>query len=35
MNATKLETERGWKAEENFESGIVKTNEWYLEKYND
>ncbi len=33
IDATKLENELGWKAEENFESGIVKTIEWYLEKY--
>lgn len=30
IDATKLETELGWKAEENFESGIRKTVEWYL-----
>ena len=34
IDATKLETELGWKADENFDSGIVKTIEWYLEKYN-
>lgn len=33
IDATKIETELGWKAEENFESGIVKTVEWYLRKY--
>ncbi len=33
IDATKLETELSWKADENFESGIVKTIEWYLEKY--
>ncbi|MBU0641610.1 MAG: dTDP-glucose 4,6-dehydratase [Planctomycetes bacterium] len=33
IDATKLETELGWKADENFESGIVKTIEWYLQKY--
>ena len=33
IDATKLEDELGWEAEENFESGIVKTIEWYLEKY--
>ena len=33
INATKLENELGWKADENFESGIVKTIEWYLKKY--
>ena len=30
IDATKLETELGWKAEENFESGIDKTVDWYL-----
>ena len=33
IDATKIETELGWKADENFESGIVKTVEWYLKKY--
>jgi dTDP-glucose 4,6-dehydratase len=33
IDATKLETELGWKADENFESGIIKTIEWYLKKY--
>jgi dTDP-glucose 4,6-dehydratase len=33
IDASKIEEELGWKAEENFESGIVKTIEWYLEKY--
>ncbi|WP_345969911.1 dTDP-glucose 4,6-dehydratase [Sulfurimonas sp. HSL1-6] len=33
IDATKIETELGWKADENFETGIVKTIEWYLEKY--
>ena len=33
IDATKLETELGWKADENFDSGIVKTVEWYLKKY--
>lgn len=31
IDATKIETELGWKAAENFESGIVKTINWYLE----
>jgi dTDP-glucose 4,6-dehydratase len=31
IDATKLETELGWKALENFDSGIRKTVEWYLE----
>lgn len=33
IDATKIESELGWEAKENFESGIVKTIEWYLEKY--
>lgn len=33
IDATKLENELGWKADENFESGIIKTIEWYLKKY--
>ncbi len=32
IDATKLETKLGWKADENFESGIVKTVDWYLTK---
>lgn len=32
IDADKIETELGWKADENFETGIVKTIEWYLEK---
>jgi len=34
IDATKLENELGWKADEDFDSGIIKTIEWYLEKYN-
>ena len=30
IDADKIESELGWKAEENFESGILKTVEWYL-----
>lgn len=30
IDASKIENELGWKAEENFESGILKTVEWYL-----
>jgi dTDP-glucose 4,6-dehydratase len=30
IDATKLETELGWKARENFETGIEKTIRWYL-----
>jgi len=33
IDASKIENELGWRADENFESGIVKTIEWYLEKY--
>ncbi|GAA4830397.1 dTDP-glucose 4,6-dehydratase [Algivirga pacifica] len=33
IDATKLENDLGWEAEENFESGIKKTVDWYLEKY--
>ncbi len=34
IDASKIENELGWKANENFESGIVKTIKWYLNKYN-
>ena len=34
IDATKLENKLGWKADEDFDSGILKTIEWYLEKYN-
>jgi len=30
IDADKIENELGWEAEENFESGILKTIEWYL-----
>lgn len=30
IDAAKLTEELGWRADENFESGIVKTVEWYL-----
>ena len=33
IDATKLETELGWKANETFDTGIVKTVNWYLSKY--
>lgn len=33
IDATKIEDELGWKADENFETGIEKTIEWYLNKY--
>lgn len=32
IDAAKIEKELGWKADENFETGIVKTIEWYLTK---
>ncbi|MCS4091855.1 dTDP-glucose 4,6-dehydratase [Rhizobium sp. BK176] len=31
IDATKLETELGWEAQENFDSGIARTVRWYLE----
>ena len=34
IDATKIENELGWMADENFETGIVKTIECYLNKYN-
>lgn len=33
IDATKIENELGWKADENFESGILKTITWYINKY--
>jgi len=33
IDATKLESCLGWQADENFESGIEKTIDWYLKKY--
>ena len=33
IDASKIENELGWEADENFETGIVKTIEWYLKKY--
>ena len=33
IDATKIENELGWKADENFDTGIVKTVRWYLEKF--
>lgn len=32
IDATKLETELGWRARETFETGIKKTVQWYLER---
>jgi len=33
IDATKIERELGWRADEDFDSGIVKTIDWYLKKY--
>jgi dTDP-glucose 4,6-dehydratase len=33
IDATKLENELGWRAAENFDSGIVKTVDWYVSKH--
>ncbi|MBU0724926.1 MAG: dTDP-glucose 4,6-dehydratase [Alphaproteobacteria bacterium] len=30
IDASKIEQELGWKAEENFESGLAKTVDWYI-----
>ncbi len=32
IDATKIEKELGWKAAENFDTGIIKTIDWYLKK---
>lgn len=32
IDATKIEKELGWRADENFESGILKTVQWYLNR---
>ncbi len=32
IDATKIEEKLGWKADENFDTGIVKTVQWYLER---
>ena len=34
IDATKLEQELGWHAEENIESGLKKTVDWYVQKWN-
>ena len=31
IDATKIETELGWKADEDFESGLARTIDWYLD----
>lgn len=33
IDASKIEDDLGWKADENFETGIKKTINWYLDKY--
>lgn len=33
IDASKLEQELQWKADENFETGIEKTVDWYIDKY--
>lgn len=33
IDANKIESQLNWKAKENFESGIKKTINWYLDKY--
>ncbi|MBZ7985475.1 dTDP-glucose 4,6-dehydratase [Campylobacter sp. Cr9] len=33
IDASKIENELDWKADETFDSGIVKTVKWYVEKY--
>ena len=33
IDASKIENELGWRADENFESGIDKTIDWYLHRY--
>lgn len=35
IDANKIENELGWKADETFKTGIEKTVEWYLKKYNE
>jgi dTDP-glucose 4,6-dehydratase len=32
IDASRLETELGWQAQETFETGIEKTVRWYLER---
>jgi len=34
IDASKIEDQLAWKANENFETGIIKTIQWYLKKYN-
>ena len=32
IDATKLETELGWRAQESFETGIGRTIQWYIDR---
>ena len=32
IDATRLETELGWRAQESFETGIAKTVQWYIDR---
>ena len=32
IDATKLETELGWRAQESFETGVAKTVQWYIDR---
>ena len=34
IDASKIEKDLGWKAEENFQSGIIKTIAWYISLFN-
>jgi dTDP-glucose 4,6-dehydratase len=34
IDATKIENKLGWRADESFDSGIIKTINYYLDKYN-
>ena len=34
IDASKIEEDLNWKADENFETGILKTITWYINKYN-
>ena len=31
IDATRIETELGWKAEESFDTGLARTVDWYLD----
>lgn len=33
IDPTRIERELGWKADETFETGIIKTVDWYINKY--